>query len=63
MDCLCRSSLAYTEIYLTFARLIQTFNMEIHDTTEDDLIVHHIRLTGAPKQGNGEVKVKVKEKL
>ncbi|KAJ1712536.1 cytochrome P450 [Aspergillus flavus] len=56
-------NLAYAEIYLTFAKLIRTFNMEIYDTTVDDLTVHHIRLTGAPKQGTGEVKVKVTEKI
>ncbi|KAJ5160940.1 uncharacterized protein N7482_007944 [Penicillium canariense] len=56
-------NLAYAEIYLTIARLVRTFNMEICDTTPDDLAVHHIRLTGAPKHGTGEVKVKVTEKF
>ncbi|RHZ61391.1 hypothetical protein CDV55_104001 [Aspergillus turcosus] len=56
-------NLAYAEIYLTLARLVRTFNMEICDTTPDDLAVHHVRLTGAPKQGTGEVKVKVTKKI
>jgi len=57
------SSLAYAELYLTFAKIVRTFNMEVYDTTPEDLEVHHIRLTGAPKQGTGEIKVKITEKL
>lgn len=56
-------SLAYAEMYLTLAKLIGTFNMEIHDTSPDDVKVHHIRLTGAPKRGAGEVKVKIIDKI
>ncbi|KAF7536952.1 hypothetical protein G7054_g4077 [Neopestalotiopsis clavispora] len=56
-------TLAYAEMYLTFAKLIGTFNMEIHDTSPDDIKVHHIRLTGAPEQGTGEVKVKIIDKI
>ncbi|KAI0120648.1 cytochrome protein [Xylariales sp. AK1849] len=56
-------TLAYAEMYLTFAKLIGTFKMEIHDTTPDDVKVYHIRLTGAPKRGRGEVKVKIVEKI
>lgn len=48
---------------MTFAKLIGTFNMEIHDTSPDDVKVHHIRLTGAPKRGTGEVKVKIIDKI
>jgi hypothetical protein len=48
---------------LTLARLVRTFDMEICGTTPDDVAVHHVRLTGAPKHGTGEVKVKVTKKM
>ena len=48
---------------MTVARIALSFNMELHDTTQDDLDIHHIRLTGYPKKGMGEVKVLVTEKI
>lgn len=55
--------LAYAEMYLTVARVACEFNMELHDTTPEDLEVHHARLTGCPKKGTGEVKVMITGRL
>lgn len=54
-------SLAYAEIYLTIARLVTSFDMDLFETTTEDVEFFHIRLTGYPKKGNGEVKVMIRK--
>ena len=63
------SSLAYTEIYLTFARLLRGFEMDLFNTTFEDIQIHKAFILGQPKivkgkgEGQGEVKVVVSAKL
>ncbi|EFY85402.1 trichodiene oxygenase [Metarhizium acridum CQMa 102] len=60
--------MAYTEIYLTIATLVSTFDMELHDTTIDHVRIHHIRTVGYPRKcknmenPRGEITVKIKRK-
>jgi cytochrome P450 len=62
-------SLAYAEIYLTFVRIIRNFEMELANTTIDDVTIHRAHIVGQPKivrgkgEGQGEVKVYVTAKL
>jgi hypothetical protein len=57
--------MTYGEMYLTVARLICTFDMELWNTTLDDVQIHHARIFGSPKYdkrrgaGQGEIKVKI----
>ncbi|KAK3325938.1 cytochrome protein [Apodospora peruviana] len=51
--------MAYAEMYLVIARIIRRFELELHDTTGDDVEVYHIRLTGYPRKGLGDIKVRV----
>ncbi|KAK4069632.1 hypothetical protein Purlil1_13680 [Purpureocillium lilacinum] len=56
--------MAFTILYLTIARLVQTFDMDLHETTMDAVKVHHVRVLGYPKttkqEGNGRREIKVK---
>lgn len=58
-------SMARTEIYLTIARLVLSYDMELHGTTIDDLALDHVRLAGYPNKAKksenprGEIFVKV----
>jgi hypothetical protein len=58
-------SMAYAETYLTIARIVRRFHMELHDTTAEDISIHHVRLVGYPKrkagtsETYGQVKVRV----
>ena len=57
--------MAYAEMYLTIARIVRSFKLELHDTTMDDIGIYHARIVGYPrkvkgqKEGRGEVQVKV----
>lgn len=57
-------SIAYAELYLTIARIVRTFNMDLYETTLEDVEIHHARIMGYPRkakgQGNERGKVKVK---
>ncbi|OAA72450.1 alpha-1,3-mannosyltransferase [Cordyceps fumosorosea ARSEF 2679] len=61
--------LAFTELYLTIARLVTSFEMDLHETTKEDVAIHHVRLVGYPKKRKGmgsirgEVKVRIKNRL
>ncbi|OXV07109.1 hypothetical protein Egran_05126 [Elaphomyces granulatus] len=55
-------NLAYAELYITLAKLVRSFDMELFETTSEDLEIYHIRLTPYPRKGQGEVKVRVTEK-
>ncbi|KAF7164597.1 hypothetical protein CNMCM5623_009054 [Aspergillus felis] len=58
-------NMAYGEMYLTLARLVCGFDMELWNTTLEDVQIHHARIIGSPKfdkkrgAGQGEIKVKV----
>jgi len=57
--------MAYAELYLTLARVIHNFDMDLVDTTIEDVSIGHIRIVGYPKKargnrtGHGEVTVKI----
>lgn len=57
--------MALTEIYLTIARLVLTFDMDLHETTKDDVKLDSVRLIAYPKtskngaKARGEIMVKV----
>jgi hypothetical protein len=59
--------MAYCEMYLTIARLMCAFDMELWNTTLDDVQIHHARIIGTPKYdkqrgpGQGEIEVKILE--
>jgi len=61
--------MAYAETYLAIARIVHRFQLELHDTTSQDISIHHVRLVGYPKreagasETYGEVKVRVISKL
>ena len=61
--------MAYAEIYLTIARIVLTFEMDLHETTLEDLGIYHARLVGYPRKvkgqavGRGEIQVKVTGKV
>ncbi len=50
--------LAFTELYLTIVRLVKTFEMDLHQTTMEDVAIHHARLMGYPKKTKGRVNVR-----
>ena len=60
-----RFSMAYTEIYLTIARIVRSFDMDLYETTREDVEIYHARVVGYPKkvkgqvEGRGETKIKV----
>lgn len=56
-------SMAYAELYLTISRIFRTFDMEIRGTVPEDLVIRHIRLTGYPEKGLGEVKAVITGKV
>lgn len=57
--------MAATEIHLTIAKLVLSYDMELCGTTIDDLALDHVRLAGYPSKAKksenprGEVIVKV----
>ena len=57
--------MAHSELYLTIARIIRRYDMDLYDTIEDDVGIHNVRIVGYPKktaergEGQGEVKVMV----
>lgn len=51
--------MAPTEIYLAFAKIVQRFDMELFETTEKNVGIHHIRVTNFPKDCSSEIKVKI----
>lgn len=55
-------SLAYAELYIAIAKIATSFEMELYNTSLEDVQVHHIRLTGYPKRGTGEIKATITSK-
>ena len=54
--------MAYAELYLTIARIVRSFEMDLYETTPEDLEIYHVRLVGCPRKG-GDVKVTVTGKI
>jgi hypothetical protein len=56
-------------MYLTLARVIRNFDMELNNTTIDDVSIDSVLIIGQPKvdknrgSGQGEVEVMVTRKL
>ncbi|KAK0623788.1 cytochrome P450 [Immersiella caudata] len=55
-------SLAYCEMYLTLARLVRRFDMTLDGTKLEDVEPYHIRLTSYPREGMGEVRVRLERR-
>ncbi|KAI8651058.1 hypothetical protein NCS57_01441500 [Fusarium keratoplasticum] len=55
-------NLAYAELYIAIAKIATSFEMELYNTSLEDVQIHHIRLTGYPKRGTGEIKATVTSK-
>ncbi|EEU41816.1 uncharacterized protein NECHADRAFT_87909 [Fusarium vanettenii 77-13-4] len=55
-------NLAYAELYIAIAKIATSFEMELYNTSLEDVQVHHIRLTGYPKRGTGEIKATITSK-
>ncbi|KAI1873310.1 uncharacterized protein JN550_003563 [Neoarthrinium moseri] len=61
--------LAHAELYLTLARVLRNFDMDLINTTVEDVQVHNVLIIGQPKivkgkgPGQGEVEVMVTRKL
>lgn len=53
------NSLAYAELYLTVATIFRRFDMELHNTTNDDIKIYRDRFFGAPKDGSLGVRVTI----
>ena len=53
------------ELYLVFARIATTYDLELYDTTVEQILIRHDRVLGYPKRafgggkGHDEVKIKV----
>ncbi|POR37823.1 Trichodiene oxygenase [Tolypocladium paradoxum] len=56
-------NLAYAELYMAIAKIASSFDMDLFETTTDDLEVYHVRVMGYPRKGAGEVKAKVVRKV
>ncbi|GAM37558.1 benzoate 4-monooxygenase cytochrome P450 [Talaromyces pinophilus] len=56
-------NMAYAEFYMTLARTVLTYDMELYNTTEKDIEIHHASIVGYPKKSRdpdfGQVVVKV----
>jgi hypothetical protein len=56
-------SLAYAEIYLTIAALVQNFNMELVDSSVENLVAYRDFALAFDKDYNFGVKFKITEVL
>lgn len=52
-------SLAYTSLYLGIAKVASSIDMDLFETTQQDIDVYHTRGFSFPKEGAGTVKVRV----
>jgi hypothetical protein len=61
--------MSFAEMFLALSRVVQAYDVELYDTTIDDIDVTHARIVGYPKaipgktEGTGEIRVKVVKKL
>ncbi|KAB8235861.1 hypothetical protein ETB97_003341 [Aspergillus alliaceus] len=62
-------NMSFAEMYLTLSRVVRAYDLELYDTTIDDIDVTHARIVGYPKaipgksEGTGEIRVNVLKKL
>ncbi|KAB8075740.1 Trichodiene oxygenase [Aspergillus leporis] len=62
-------NMSFAEMFLALSRVVQAYDVELYDTTIDDIDVTHARIVGYPKaipgktEGTGEIRVKVVKKL
>jgi len=69
IKCADLASLAHAELYLTLARVVCNFDMDLYNTTVKDVQIHTVLIIGQPEivkgkgPGQGEVKVKVTKKV
>lgn len=57
------SSLAYALLYLGIAKVVSSLDMDLFETKQQDIEVYHTRGFGFPREGSGEVKVRVTDIL
>jgi hypothetical protein len=50
---LTEDSLAYSEVYVTIAELFRNFDLELFDTTEEDIAQVHDFFSPFPESGKG----------
>jgi hypothetical protein len=57
------NSMAYAEFYMTLARIVLTYDMELYNTTDKDIEIYHASIVGYPKKSSdpdfGQIIVKV----
>jgi dihydroneopterin aldolase len=58
-----RSSLAYAEIYLTLATIVQSFELELFETSVEDVTMVHDFFVAVPRLDSKGVRVKVTASL
>lgn len=55
--------MAYAEFFMTLARIVLKYDMELYDTTHEDVELHHARIVGYPRKSNnptrGQIIVKI----
>jgi hypothetical protein len=56
---LTRWSLAYAEMYLTLASIVRRFDMELFDTTVEDVTMVHDFFVASPRLDSKGVRIKV----
>lgn len=61
------SSMSYAELFLCISRIVRQFDLELYNTTMEDLDMTHARIVGYPKNVTGkkflgEIRVKVQKK-
>jgi hypothetical protein len=54
-----RKSLAYAEMYLTLATIVRRFDMELYETSIEDVTMVHDFFVAVPKLDSKGVRVKV----
>jgi hypothetical protein len=56
---LTRPSLAYAEMYLTLATIVRRFDMELFETTREDVTMVHDFFVAAPRLDSKGIRIKV----
>lgn len=58
-DCACRLSLALAELYMTIASFVRRFDMELYETTMENIRIYRELGIGQPKEGDFSVRAKI----
>jgi hypothetical protein len=56
-------SLAHAEMYLTIAAVFRSFELELYETTVDDVKLHHDTFIAGPQRGSKGVRAHVTERI